>query len=224
MGQIFVKEPEYIDSVILALRVKCREKQAERRQISDNVQIGLNRIPLYREVLFEGKFSIMLPEIMLDMADKYKRIKYPNQNRPQVIKTDFNGDATITFSLLPVSDTENALDISAQMGKLYGDMKKVWKQCVFYDMGQVEAEELPVAWMDFRLFCIDGSIYNLLFMFQVEEQVVLGNFHCSFPQYDIWKPVILKLLTTIQIVDRQIGKKRLNEAMIGDIKDYETTT
>ncbi|MCM1251958.1 MAG: hypothetical protein NC321_03990 [Clostridium sp.] len=194
-----MKEPEYIDSVILALRTKCEEKQEEQQQISDTIPIGVNKISLYREELFGGKCSMMLPEIMSDMNRRYRMIKYRNQNRPQVIKTDFDNDATVTFSLLPMADRENAPDISVQMEKVYSDMKKVWKQYVFYDTGQVEAGEFAVAWMDFRSFCVDGSIYNLLFMFQAEKQIVLGNFHCSFPQYDIWKPVILKLLTTVRV-------------------------
>ena len=194
-----MKEPEYIDSVILALREKCRKEQVEKQQISDNVQIGLNKIALYRDVLFGGKCSIMLPEIMSDMNIRNRMIKYRNQNRPQVIKADFNNDVTVTFSLLPMVDTDNEQDIAAQMEKLHDDMKKVWKQNVFYDTGQVEAEELSVAWMDFRSFCMDGSVYNLLFIFQVEEQIVLGNFQCSFPQYDIWKPIVLKLLATIRV-------------------------
>lgn len=198
-----MKEPEYIDSVILALRTKCVEKQVENQQISENIQIGLNKVSLYREKLFGGKCSIMLPESLSDMNVRYRMIKYRNQNRPQIIKTDFKGDATITFSLLPMEDNESAADISTRMEKLHGDMRKVWKQYVFYDTGEVEAEEVLVAWMDFRSFCIDGSIYNLLFMFQAEEQIVLGNFHCSFPQYDIWKPVVLKLLMTIRVNSRQ---------------------
>ena len=75
---------------------------------------------------------------------------------------------------------------------------KIWKQNVFYDRGEISAAGEPVVWMDLRAYCLDGSLYMILFMFQIEEQIVLGNFHCSFPQYDIWKPVVLKLLTTIQ--------------------------
>ena len=72
-------------------------------------------------------------------------------------------------------------------------MKKIWKQNVFYDTGEVMAENTPVAWMDFRAYCLDGNLYSMLFIFQMREQAVLGNFHCSFPKYDIWKPVILKI-------------------------------
>ena len=98
-----------------------------------------------------------------------------------------------------MSDMEDTPDIFAQMKKMHNNMKKVWKQHVFYDMGHVAAEEILVAWMDFRSFCIDESIYNLLFMFQVKGQIVIGNFQCSFQEFDIWKPAILKLLTTIRV-------------------------
>ncbi len=47
-----------------------------------------------------------------------------------------------------------------------------------------------------------ASFYSLLFMFQAQAQSVLGNFHCSFQIYDIWKPVIIKILTTIQAESR----------------------
>ena len=86
-----------------------------------------------------------------------------------------------------------------RLKKIQDDMKKIWKQNVFYDMGEVYADMLPVAWMDFKSFCLNGSLYNLLFLFDFEERTVLGNFHCVFSEYDIWKPVVLKLLTTIQI-------------------------
>ena len=78
-------------------------------------------------------------------------------------------------------------------------IQKIWKQYVFYDIGEIVADNIPVAWMDFKAFCINGMIYSMLFLFQIEEQAVLGNFHCVFPKYDIWKPAVLKLLTTIQV-------------------------
>ena len=92
--------------------------------------------------------------------------------------------------------------MSEQMAAIRNDMKKIWKQNVFYDTGEVMAENTPVAWMDFRAYCLDGNLYSFLFMFQTQAQSVLGNFHCSFQIYDIWKPVIIKILTTIQAESR----------------------
>lgn len=194
-----MKEAEYADRIILTFRAKYRSKQEESKPLRKDIIIGPNRIPLHREKLFGGECSIMLPETLRNMEYLDSVVKYRNQNRPKIIKTDFNRDATITFDLLPVTDREESADVSVKMDEIHDNMKKVWKQNVFYDKGEVQADGLPVAWMDFRAFCIDGSLYSMLFMFQAGTQIVLGNFHCSFPKYDIWKPAILKILTTIQI-------------------------
>lgn len=194
-----MKEAEYADRIILALREKYRAKQEEEKPLREDIIIGPNRIPLHRVVLFGGKCSVMLPETLRDMEYLDSVVKYRNQNRPKIIKTDINRDATITFDLLTITDMEKSADVSVKMDEIHDSMKKVWKQNVFYDKGEVQADGLSVAWMDFRAFCIDGSLYSMLFMFQTETQMVLGNFHCSFPQYDTWKPAIFKILTTIQI-------------------------
>lgn len=196
---MFMKEAEYADRIILALREEYRAKQEEGKPLKEDLMIGSSRIPLRREELFGGKCSIMLPETLRDMEYLDSVVKYRNQNRPKIIKTDINRDATITFDLLPITDIEESADVTVKMDEIRDNMKKIWKQNVFYDKSEVQADGPPVAWMDFRAFCIDGSLYSMLFMFQTGTQMVLGNFHCSFPKYDIWKPAILKILTTIQI-------------------------
>lgn len=196
-----MNEAEYTDRMILALRAKYKEQQNEQTDTRAGIAIGLSQQELYREALLEERCSIMLPAVLSDMDSSLIAVKYPNRNRPQIIKTDSDNDATITFSLLPVQKAGEPPDIVMYAKRLRGDMKKVWKQNVFYDMGKVTADGHTVAWMDFKAFCMDGSIYSLLFLFQAGNQMILGNFHCSFVQYDIWKPVILKLLTTIQIYE-----------------------
>ena len=156
-----IRENEYIDTQILALRSKYHEIQSENQPVGNEIQIG----------------------------------------------TDRDNGAAITFSILPQTGEEEQRQVSEQMAVIRNDMKKIWKQNVFYDIGEVMAENTPVAWMDFKAYCLDGNLYSLLFMFQTQAQTVLGNFHCSFPIYDIWKPVVLKLLTTIQAENTSIQIK-----------------
>lgn len=190
-------EKEYTDKIILTLRNKYREKLAEELPLGRQIQAGADSIDLQREEIFRGKCTMLLPEMMTDMEERKAAVKYRNQNRPQVIKSDAKGDVSFTFSLIPADEGEETP--LKRLKRIQNDMKKIWKQNVFYDMGEVYADMLPVAWMDFKSFCLNGSLYNLLFLFDFEERTVLGNFHCVFSKYDIWKPVVLKLLTTIQI-------------------------
>ncbi len=197
-----MKETEYADRTILALRAKYQEKQLEYMPLGEEIPIGINRIPLYRAVLFDGKCSIMLPETMTDMDKRKCAIKYRGKNRPQIVKTDGFYDADMTFCMLPLP-MEQTPNISAQLRDIRDDMKRVWKQNVFYDTGEVAAGEITVAWMDCKAFCLEGSLYSLIFLFPLGNQAVLGNFHCSFPQYDIWKPAVVRLLSTIQTGGRE---------------------
>ena len=62
-----------------------------------------------------------------------------------------------------------------------------------------------VAWMDLKAYCLDGNLYSMIFLFRAQGQTVLGNFHCNFPRYDVWKPAVLKLLATVQVRQERIG-------------------
>lgn len=202
-----IRENEYIDTQILALRSKYHEIQSENQPVGNEIQIGTDRAALYKADLFDGACSIMLPETMTDMGAADREVIYQNRNRPQIIKADRESGAAITFSMLPQTGEEEQRQVSEKMAVIRNDMKKIWKQNVFYDTGEVMAENTPVAWMDFKAYCLDGNLYSLLFMFQTQAQTVLGNFHCSFPIYDIWKPLVLKLLTTIQAESTSIQIK-----------------
>ena len=202
-----IRENEYIDTQILALRSKYHEIQSENQPVGNEIQIGTDRAALYKADLFDGACSIMLPETMTDMGAADREVIYQNRNRPQIIKADRESGAAITFSMLPQTGEEEQRHVSEQMAVIRNDMRKIWKQNVFYDIGEVMAENTPVAWMDFKAYCLDGNLYSLLFMFQTQAQTVLGNFHCSFPIYDIWKPLVLKLLTTIQAENTSIQIK-----------------
>lgn len=181
---------EYRDRMILAFRRKYREEQHKQREAGQEMELG-------RVLLPGGKCSILLPKSMTDMGDVERVVKYRSRNRPCMIKTDETGDATITFQTLPKEEKSGA-DIGKDFEEIRGKIQRIWKQNVFYDIGEVPVGELQVEWMDFRTFCLDGSLYCLLFLFEAGESIMLGNFHCSFPKYDVWKPVILKLLATIE--------------------------
>lgn len=189
-------EKECVDKMILALRNKYREKLAQELPVGKEIQAGASSIPLRREEIFRGKYTMLLPETIRDLDRKKAAVKYRSLNRPQVIKSDSKGDVSFTFSIIP-SDEREEIQLN-RLKKIQDDMKKIWKQNVFYDMGEVTSDTFSIAWMDFKSFCLNGSLYSMLFLFDMEEETVLGNFHCVFSEYDVWKPVVLKLLTTIQ--------------------------
>ena len=158
------------DRLILELRRKYKQEQSA---------VPVRERKGFKErILYGGLCTIMLPAYMQDMEQKDRL------------------DATFTFS--SVGGAAGSENPEQRMEKLRADMRKVWKQAVFYDKGTVMAGEIPVPWMDCRTFCLDTSLYCLLFLFAVQGRLILGNFHCRFPEYDRWKPVALGVLETIE--------------------------
>lgn len=197
-----MEKAEYSDAIILALRARYQKANATADPVGDSIYIGSIQSAVRRVSLLEKKCSMLLPESMEDMPEWERKIQYRNKNRPPVIKVAPDRTATFTLGWIEEITGESVKD---RLEKIRRDMKKVWRQNVFYDSGIVQTEEFPVAWMDFKAFCMNGNFYGMVFLFEIGTRVFIGNFHCSFAQYDIWKPVMLKLFTTILSEEEKRG-------------------
>lgn len=193
-------EETYGDKMTLALRQKYKQKQSESREVKEDIWIGAGRKPVHRESLLGGRCSILLPDLLTDMKDAEAAVRYRSLQRPQSIKAEADGSAAFTLSFLPAEERGlEEMKAADRLKAIRRHMERIWKQNVFYDTGEVKAGQTEIPWMDLKAFCLNGQIYSLIFLFDMQGGVALGNFHCSFPEYDRWKNVILKLLTTLEI-------------------------
>lgn len=181
---------KYLDKVLLELR-KESEKSKEPVLISEKCDV--KKIAIY-----ENDAYMMIPIEWQSMNPVWRCAKYNRSYRPEVIITDAHGDATITFS--DVGKMDRLVGIRQCCMQLKNDMQEIWNQLVFYDSGAIKAGKKDVEWMDYKMFCIDSELYCLLFLFDVKNHLIMGNFHCSFSIYNRWKPQILMLLETIEEV------------------------
>ena len=196
---------QYPDRIILALRKKQQIIQLENTSMEELLE--KKEIAGFSRKYFAGqKFSLFLPEELQEMPEGEQIVKYPNRNRPEIILTDKDRDATLTFSRLSLTGEQKNKGVKNRLMVIQREMKKRWKQQVFYETGVVKARQMDVAWMDYRGFCLDGSLYSLLFLFLLPGKLVLGNFHCRFIHYDRWKTIILKLLETIELTEGTLVK------------------
>lgn len=102
---------EHADAEILALCHKYREKQAGHITDSRKILIGTDSVPLYKEILFGGICSIMLPESMTDMDEIERMVRYQNRKRPPVIRTDADREVSMTFSILSPADAGDTISV-----------------------------------------------------------------------------------------------------------------
>lgn len=191
---------KYPDKIILALRKKQQINKLKNTSMEELLE-KKEMAGFSRKYFAKQKFSLFLPEELQEMPEGEQKVKYPNRNRPGIILTDRYGDATLTFSCLPLTEEQKNNGVENRLKEFQREMKIRWKQQVFYEIGVVKARQMDVAWMDYRGFCLDESLYSLLFLFSLPGEMILGNFHCRFVHYDRWKTIVLKLLETIELTE-----------------------
>lgn len=88
---------DFLDEKIIEARRKEAEKELDIRK--DGLIVKGEKIEFQDTPLFQEKMSILLPTTFVDMPQKIARIKYPSEQRPQIIKTDLLGSTNFAFNL-----------------------------------------------------------------------------------------------------------------------------
>lgn len=75
-------------------------KAGQHGTLESGIYIKEEKYEFVETFLFEDKMSVMLPKSFGDMPKELAQIKYPMEQRPQVIKTNEVTDINFTFSLV----------------------------------------------------------------------------------------------------------------------------
>ena len=81
-------------------------------------------------------------------------------------------------------------------------LKRADEKNVFYDQGNISGN-VPMVWFDYKSFAADERVYNMMFLILSDRKMMVGTFYCIFKDYDKWRPVILRMLETIQTEEEE---------------------
>lgn len=190
---------DFMDAKILELR-----REQERTKLSgleDGVVI--KGVPLIFETceLFDGKMSIMLPMSFVDMPLKLAKIKYPSEQRPQVIKTDLLGSTNFAFNFFQKPILPNQLKEVAD--GFQGTIRKVNPANVFYESVEEQLGDLPICWFDFKGHAIDEQTYNVVYLTIIGKCLLHGIFNCTLEDMDHWKTPAFDVIRSIEDMTRR---------------------
>ncbi|MFV0262003.1 MAG: hypothetical protein ACK5JN_06130 [Kluyvera sp.] len=155
--------------------------------VAISAHAGMN---MERKDIPELKLSIEIPQTLTPMSDEMAKIKYPSENRPQVIYGDERGKASLGITAgrhaLPADKLDVAKDATLKMLNNF----------------QPQAESVTVdghkAWLiTFRSQAPDTEILNMLLMTSENEKAVQASFNMTkdlVAQYqDVAKATLLSL-------------------------------
>lgn len=179
-----IKEGKDIDKEIVLLRRKYKRELGQQKK----ADIKTEKVTVF-------DYIIELPAGLEDMNETIKKAIYLSKDRPPVIKINNTHDITFTFSKAEISEKPYGKDIQDYIKTA---LKKSRAAIVLYDSGVLEAGGLTVYWLDYKVNCLNGNLYDLLYIFSIGNSYFIGNFQCRFEKYDEWKAFILESLKTMK--------------------------
>lgn len=189
---------KYMDEEIIKLRNKNKK--------IDNLQNGVYIKGEFVEFepckLFKDKMQILLPKTFVDMPEKIAKIKYPSQQRPQIIKTDLLGSTNFSFSLFNQKVKKEELHEVAKTFEII--IKKTNPANVFYEKNTENIGNLRLSWFDFKGYAIDCQIYYIYYVTSIGGNLLHGIFSCVTTDVEAYKEVAFLVIKSIQDLSEEI--------------------
>ena len=182
---------DFLDEEIMEFRKSA--KKSKYNSLETGMYIKDRLIRFKETQILSDKVSVMLPEGFIEMPQRIAKIKYPSEQRPQVIMTSDDGTVNFTFSLY---DTEfNERQIEDALGQFKAVIRKVNPAFVFYDF--VVESDKALGWFDFKSYGLDEQIYNVMYLLPVEGKLMHGIFNCLYRDILEWKEAVHQIMMSV---------------------------
>ncbi|NQX66872.1 hypothetical protein HQN90_12130 [Paenibacillus alba] len=195
---------EYADERILAFINEVEKSQQHSDICTGPVRVGKRYYEFTQQAFFDEKLKVLMPSDFVDMPEEQSKLKYPYEQRPQIIKSDETGGINFTLSQIDQElDDESVQELTEGMKAL---IKRMNPTHVFYTEGLEEASGKPIGYFDFKGAALDGFIYYIMFFFEFEGKTVMGTFCCPYGDYEDWQEAARQVIRTIRIIHEEEGE------------------
>lgn len=194
------------DEKILDFLNEVEKREAKKDICSGPVKIGNGYYEFEEKEFFDEKLKIYIPKDFEDMPIEARKLKYPSESRPEIIKSNEDGSISITLNII-----DSPLD-EERVGELKDGMKMIIKKTnpvnVFYEDGILEIDSKNVGFFEFKSSAIDDFLYNLMFFLEFEEKTLMGTFSCLYKDYEDWRDVAYQVINTVRVVKDEKGDEK----------------
>ena len=182
------------------------ESEEQDKTVPNDIKNGYvvirdENIPFSEREIIEGRLYMTIPSDFGLMPPELARVKYPSENRPDIIFSDEEGAISINFSLtgdkLQNEDIEDAKDYLQQVVLKMNPSSRILSSEIIED-------ETRIGYFDFISPAIDGEIYNLMFIFSLDGQFILGTFNCMDMDKAQWLEIAVQMIHSIRITEDKI--------------------
>ncbi|MGN2337620.1 hypothetical protein ACTFIN_05780 [Clostridium cagae] len=189
---------ERVDEKILDFINAAEEKELRKDITNGSVKIGERYYEFDESEFFEEKVKIYIPKDFADMSLVARKLKYPSESRPEIIKCNEEGNICITLNVINSPLDEESVE------KLKDGMKVIIRKTnpsnVFYEDGVLEVDSKNIGFFEFKSYAIDDSLYNIMFFLEFEGKTLMGTFSCLYKECQEWREIAFQVIKTIRII------------------------
>jgi hypothetical protein len=185
---------EYIDEDIIPLKVGLYKNK--KQSLDEGYYISGNFETFSKKYFFNEKILIYIPDTFIDMPRELIDIKYPSNDRPDIIKTNLDADVNLSISLL-----ENEENIDAEvMGQDFVKLiSKVYKGAKAEKLSHVDKPNfIKIHLFEFVIMGFDEKMYHILALANIGNEVLQLMFSCPESEKYEWSNAIEDCFTSIK--------------------------
>jgi hypothetical protein len=158
------------------------------------ISLKSNSQLVYRNVLSNG-ISIKLPASFILMDEKTLSFKYPSNNRPVDVYTDTEATVNIAFKQTGKKVTENDVMLEGRM--VEKQLLNTGKITLIQSQ-DFKVNSYNVMSFSFYSYAIDTKVYNLMFVFSLRGEMIIGSFNCISSLQRKWQDMAYEMIRSIK--------------------------
>ncbi|BFH17414.1 hypothetical protein WJ0W_002170 [Paenibacillus melissococcoides] len=197
---------EFMDEKIQALLNEA-EKAKEPHDIRTGpVRVGKRYYAFEEQPFFDGKLTMYVPQDFTDMPEQVRKVKYPYEARPPIVKSDETG--SIAFTLNRIDHDLQEEWVEELTNGMRAGIRRTNPAHLFFSDGTEEANGNKVGYFEFKSSALDGFMYQLFFFFVFHGKTGMGTFSCRYADYDQWRDIAFQVMRTIHVLPLDDGEEQ----------------
>lgn len=154
--------------------------------------------------LFDDGLKAYVPEQYTQSTLKELRIKYPSEQRPQIVYRDKRDTINIGFQIVEESvPDEHIVDMRDVMRDAY---KQVNPVSDILDQGLIEVDGRPLGYYSFNSFALGGQMYNMVYVTRLNGYLLIGVMNSGKKDMRMCMELFHGIMNTLKFNDEEMSK------------------
>lgn len=171
-----------------------------------------------KSLLFDGRLAVRIPDSFQEMESNRAEFMYPYEQRPQIILEDGDTHRFCTFSLLKEQKLA-AIQVEYAIQCITTAIVGLYPSCLLTDPQLERRKEGACGWFSFRSFIKEGTLKNFMYVFSVDECMMLGTMGC-FIEDEAGKKQLLQMMESLEVPERKPSYARSSQGSFKTIGKY----